>query len=1513
MKMTHNVYKRAQQSHIYLGTADNRKICVLNGIRPESVQLSLKLNNTFDLSFQVDRYLDCYGRQIESGGYHLLDEAMRLYVENIGWFIMQAPSVQNDGTTESKSVNAESADCELVQRDLVGFKINMGTTDSWEMLSDENVEIDESGVEHALSQIRFYDEDNPDLSLLHLVLQASELDGWTIGEIDNYPKVYTSFQDGELIEKHILLQDEIPYFNVDSQSVYAFLTQSIARYFECVVLFDIENFTINIYRVEHLGKDTNITIGLRNLQTSNSITVDENSIYTRYRVSGGGGLNIRYVNFGHDIIENLDYKLNTRYMPADLIEKYKIWRDDLEINRIEYIRLTRLYNEQLNIISELSDRVPLDDCSTDWYTFSLTALQTELSDYEAYKLGLESLFKDNNGMVDMDALMASDIAGEYHQIVDIIMPNIEIAMHNKVITAGDDKEEYIEVTDWSLCGIDELDTMLKKFEGEKEILEKNGYSEPYSEESGHTKDYHDRCYAKYLETLDQLNENVPGSCAEAYVQRTDEAAEAKMISEQYLTERTSIARSVEKESWCGTSADNKPLTFTAEDLKLLASLYNDTDYTNDNMFLVSTDDQLTAIDEQQKLLDAAVNDLAGTSRPQYRYTTTLDNFLPLAEYKDYAKHLNLGDFIWLGIRDDYQVRLRVIGITYNPAVFDNQITIEFSNMVKARAARNDFAALLSLNGGSGKNKISGSANSSSANTNTGSLQYILDKILSSTAFTNKVNNSINQTFGGYIGTLMVLKELEAEMIKCVNLKAENGFFGYLRSELISAGMLIAGSGEFQDLKTLVARIDNLLAGNVSAELGHIIQLTAENVTISEAVIKHLIAAQIMVSDLRAGDISTDRMHIMSEDGGLAIIGNTMQFRDQTGTVRIQIGRDNADDFTFTLYDAAGTGVLIDSSGIKPSAIEDGLIRTNMIADGAISEAKIDKDSIREWTDSEGNKIFDVAALYYGDDKFEVSYNQIISNVDDISTNVTRVESKVDAAAQTIIDKISRSEMFTVTDKEGNPISKVLNDILVESTADISGLHNTVSNIRSEFTDDLHELTEQVSEMKQDADGFKTTVSKTYATKSDLSDYTTTTEMNSIIGQTAGEIYTSVSDNANTISQLQQTAETLTTKVTNAENDVSALTQTAKGFESKVTAINDTLNQKKDIYPSSIRYIRDWLNGNSADTGNHWAECRVMANNQNIANGLIAAAYDQNGNSLSASANINCYTDEETGEYVSLAAGSKYLQLDLGHARSDIDSIQIWHYYADGRSYNHKLEVSSNGEDWFILYDSLNAGSYPETAEGKLYYLSDKYIDKQISLLTQDIYGIDMRVADAEDGIANLSIASDGISTIVTDAINTYDENNSSAFSSLQDKVSNNYSTLDQKIDTLTTQISKDTDELAKNLSTVQQTATDWIASFEDITIGTDAKTQTNVRLSKNGLEITNPTTGLKTNVTTDEFAGYYNDQKVFSLNQDLTITRRIQVDNGADFTNIKYTNATYQTTSGTTVKALVHIKSGGSS
>ena len=87
-------------------------------------------------------------------------------------------------------------------------------------------------------------------------------------------------------------------------------------------------------------------------------------------MEGDDKLGIEYVNFGSNMIENLSSFLNENYMGEPLIAKYNAWRSDTESKRYEYMELSRSYNSQLNVMSELMDRLPLDDCSTEWNKFS---------------------------------------------------------------------------------------------------------------------------------------------------------------------------------------------------------------------------------------------------------------------------------------------------------------------------------------------------------------------------------------------------------------------------------------------------------------------------------------------------------------------------------------------------------------------------------------------------------------------------------------------------------------------------------------------------------------------------------------------------------------------------------------------------------------------------------------------------------------------------------------------------------------------------------------------------------------------------------------------------------------------------------------------------------------------------------------------------------------------------------------------------------------------------------------
>lgn len=1025
MNIVFNRYNEPIQGHVYLGTPNGKILCAINGIEESTFQLTSKFNNTFELTFDLNENIliqDGKGlsKLVHSNVYDLVGWLMRVYVENVGWFIMEHPKITDDGMKQTKTITCQSAEIEMQQHDLKNFKINQGTTDSYEMLADNNVEkIDD--VEFAKEQIKFHNPKNPQLSLIDLALKASGMKGWSVGEIDSTPKTYRTYKDGKYVETTTLLSNEIGAFDIESQDLYSFFTQDMAKYFQCVFVFDFLHMKISAYHPENYGKSTNVNINFRNLQQSQEISVDDSNMYTRYYVQGADDLGITYVNFGSNYIENIDYYLNEKYFSPLLIIKYKLWKEDYEEARILYIEATRQYNEQMKVVTELYDRVPLDDCSTDWSTFTDDELKEAQANYQAQLKGYEQFYVDDDGNFDETALKNSSDANDYYQIKDVILPSIQIEMDNRQLPTDDDNADYVDSykTNWKLYGLDELKVKLQEYKNTIETCKKGGYDQPYTEDSSHTKDIHDTMYAKYLDAKNQLDSNYVGGCQKAYDQRQSEIDAANEILNSYNKTRTDLVKQVSKETWSGVvSADNsgyildeagnyitdeagrriycdtQKLQFTERDLTELSKVYYDGDYSNENMFLTDSDDQVSAIDEQLKLLDAAIDDLYIASHPQYQFTTSLDNFLALADYEDYIKNINQGDYLWLTV-DNKVVKLRVVEIQYNPLIADNSIQITFSNMIQGRSSRNDLSYVLNTPSNASKSSASGSSNNFLNNEGITLTAGLIQKLISNGAFKNGVSQIINNEFAGMLaGGSISLKELNAKIIKVTDLYGENGYFEYLQAKLITAGRVVADSADFKELSALAATIKSAIIGASSTETGIVINLTTENATMSEAMIKDLIAKYITVNELKAGDIYTNKIKILSENGTLRIQDNTFSIYDEDGNVVVQLGEDKNGNYGLIISDSKGS-VLLDSQGLHEGIVPDDFIKTDMIADGQITESKIDKTTMRDWTMPDGSKVFDVSHLWDGDDSFGKSYNTIKSTVSATSKELGDLSDKVD--------------------------------------------------------------------------------------------------------------------------------------------------------------------------------------------------------------------------------------------------------------------------------------------------------------------------------------------------------------------------------------------------------------------------------------------------------------------------------------------------------------------------------------
>ncbi len=154
---------------------------------------------------------------------------------------------------------------------------------------------------------------------------------------------------------------------------------------------------------------------------------------------------------------------------------------------------------------------------------------------------------------------------------------------------------------------------------------------------------------------------------------------------------------------------------------------------------------------------------------------------------------------------------------------------------------------------------------------------------------------------------------------------------------------------------------------------------------------------------------------------------------------------------------------------------------------------------------------------------------------------------------------------------------------------------------------------------------------------------------------------------------------------------------------------ETSSGKSMTFPTvNARYIRLWSNGNNVNTLNHYVEVEAY-NNPNLALAkTVTTKYGGTDLSYSVDGNKN------TSQYANLTHGDlDWIQLDLSRV-TDMNTLKLWHYYADGRTYKDiVVQVSnsstfSSGVTTLFNNDTNNSAGlgtgtdaeYVETSSGK---------------------------------------------------------------------------------------------------------------------------------------------------------------------------------------------------------------------
>lgn len=357
---------------LFLCETNKDKICKLETTETNA---TLKFNSYSELNFEASRvYTDLISGDTKVNPFYDKIEALRLiYLEDFGYFELQGPELSSDGIKESKTCKAYSLEYTLAQKYLENFYINMGTVESKEVLNATS--------ENQIVPITLYNPGNPKLSLLHLVLE--DIYGWKIGHVD------------------VALCTLSRQFEVDRESVYDFLMNEVCEKFNCYIVFDTINNTINVYAESLTAKfigdgktntftisppfaqigtvsvdgykttrwgyqvstgmlvledipehgahievvdgaltewETDVFISFDNLAQEVNINYDADEIKTKLSVTYGDDYDIREVNLGLPYLTDISYYYTIDWMGQDLYNAYTKYMQKSNSSQSEYIK-----------------------------------------------------------------------------------------------------------------------------------------------------------------------------------------------------------------------------------------------------------------------------------------------------------------------------------------------------------------------------------------------------------------------------------------------------------------------------------------------------------------------------------------------------------------------------------------------------------------------------------------------------------------------------------------------------------------------------------------------------------------------------------------------------------------------------------------------------------------------------------------------------------------------------------------------------------------------------------------------------------------------------------------------------------------------------------------------------------------------------------------------------------------------------------------------------------------------
>ena len=650
-----------QNTDIYL--AYPNKDFIGNSPIPHSyIKTERYFNNISAITFDSNRFID--GKENEL--YDKIEIGKLVLLVGIGWFQISSVDETNNGITESKTIKVLSLENELCTKIVYSFG-DMG---------------DENDKQGGLDRYALYDSSDLEHSILHIVV--GECPSWRIGHVDkelcNYRRTVKA----------------------DDVDVYSFLTDTVAETFECIFQFNTFEKTINAYKLENIGKYTDIVLSYDNLVKQIQVQCNLNDYITCYNVYGGddcdGGIvNIASINpTGNNKIVDFSYAITQ--MPKYLADKVNLFLTEYNRRVGNYTTETDILLDLQKRLTELEHKVPSVDTSV--YDDQIQELQDQITDKELQINEMPAKMVGNVDIVHRTLSEYTDSSGNIgYRVLESFCYSPTWTSNTLILSSTYKNGAYSdpEVIKDLVDGEHSNGRDYKKFElymGEySNSVTANSLSLQYNTEShnlytdiinnkiliynlskakadyinGTSINYED--WSQYgLAELQTKMDELTNQLA-LYIGRTDETAKT-LYNQTYnkiygaKNDATSIANSLVRAI--------KTRKEEIEEVKALIEMQNDLrkeqvlslrDYLtekeyedldgyirmqtfNDDSFVITdidTDDEI--LEMKRELLKFAQGELSKVSAPQYTFTVDSANFTKIPEFKRFAEQLELGNII----------------------------------------------------------------------------------------------------------------------------------------------------------------------------------------------------------------------------------------------------------------------------------------------------------------------------------------------------------------------------------------------------------------------------------------------------------------------------------------------------------------------------------------------------------------------------------------------------------------------------------------------------------------------------------------------------------------------------------------------------------------------------------------------------------------------------------------------------------------------------------------------------